>query len=92
VNDVKTLRVEIEKGMKDGDEIVFEREAEQVPDMIQGDLIFTIRQRPNQKFKRVGDNLYVEMQVSLEEALLGFKKRISHLDNHLVEVSSETVS
>jgi DnaJ-class molecular chaperone len=43
VNDVKTLRVEIEKGRKDGDEIVFEREAEQVPDMIQGDLIFTLK-------------------------------------------------
>ncbi len=40
---MKTLRVEIEKGMKDGDELVFEREAEQVPGKIQGDLIFTIK-------------------------------------------------
>jgi hypothetical protein len=29
--------------MKDGDEIVFEREAEQIPDMIPGDLIFTVK-------------------------------------------------
>ena len=34
VNDQKTLTVEIERGMRDGDEVVFEREAEQVPDMI----------------------------------------------------------
>ena len=44
VTDQKQLKVEIERGMADGNEIVFEREAEQVPDMIQGDLIFTIRQ------------------------------------------------
>jgi hypothetical protein len=31
--------------MKDGDEVLFEREAEQIPDMIQGDLIFTVKQK-----------------------------------------------
>jgi DnaJ-related protein SCJ1 len=45
VNDVKTLNVQVERGMKDGDEVVFEREAEQIPDMIPGDLIFTIKQK-----------------------------------------------
>ena len=34
VNDVKQLHIQVEKGMKDGDEIVYEREAEQIPDMI----------------------------------------------------------
>lgn len=61
VNDVKTLTVQVERGMKDSDEIVFEREAEQVPDMIQGDLIFTIKQQPHSRFKRVNDNLYVDL-------------------------------
>ena len=45
VNDVKTLNVQVERGMKDGDEVVFEREAEQIPDMIPGDLIYTIKQK-----------------------------------------------
>mmetsp|Transcript_32000 Transcript_32000/g.31300 ORF Transcript_32000/g.31300 Transcript_32000/m.31300 type:complete len:84 (+) Transcript_32000:495-746(+) len=43
VNDQKQLHVIVEKGMADGDTIVFEREAEQVPDMIQGDVIFKIK-------------------------------------------------
>jgi hypothetical protein len=30
--------------MRDGDEISFEREAEQIPDMIPGDVIFTLKQ------------------------------------------------
>lgn len=43
VNDVKALNIVIEKGMKDGDEILFEREGEQIPDMIPGDVIFTVK-------------------------------------------------
>jgi DnaJ-class molecular chaperone len=43
VNDKKTLTVQVERGMSDGDRIVFEREAEQIPDMIPGDLIFTVK-------------------------------------------------
>ncbi len=34
----------------------------------------------------------MDLSITLEEALLGFKKRINHLDNHLVEISSESVS
>lgn len=51
--------------MKDGDEVRFEREGEQIPDMIQGDLIFTIKQRPNNRFRRINDNLYTDLSISL---------------------------
>jgi len=57
--------------------------------MIPGDVIFTVKQQTHLKFKRINDNLFHDMTISLEEALLGFKKRINHLDNHLVEVSSK---
>lgn len=57
--------------------------------MIPGDVIFTVKQQPHSRFKRVGDNLYHDITISLEEALLGFKKRINHLDGHLVEISSK---
>ena len=43
MNEAKTIVVEIEKGTSNGDKLVFEREAEQIPDMIPGDLIFTIK-------------------------------------------------
>ena len=43
VQDTKTLQITVEKGMRDGDEIVFEREAEQIPDMIPGDVIFNVK-------------------------------------------------
>ena len=43
VNDHTTLEVSIEEGMATGDTIVMEREGEQVPDMVRGDLIFTVK-------------------------------------------------
>jgi DnaJ-class molecular chaperone len=56
-------------------------------------LIFTIKQRPHDRFKRVGNNLYIEVDLTLEESLLGFKKVISHLDGKEVtlKTSSEEI-
>jgi DnaJ-class molecular chaperone len=65
VNDAKKLDISIEKGMKDGETIVFEREGEQVPGMIQGDVVFTIRQQANNRFRRINDNLFIDVTISL---------------------------
>ena len=43
VNDNKQIVIDIEKGMEVGDTVIFQREAEQVPDLARGDLIFTIK-------------------------------------------------
>lgn len=54
--------------------------------MLQGDIIFNLKQATHSVFRRVGDNLYINMDITLEEALLGFTKTIRHLDGHEVEV------
>jgi DnaJ-class molecular chaperone len=66
-----------------------EKEAEQVPDMALGDLIFTIKQKPHKTFKRVGNNLFIDVTLSLEESLLGFSRTVEHLDGHLVRISND---
>ena len=38
----KQFLVDVERGMANGDTILFEKQGEQVPDMIQGDIIFVI--------------------------------------------------
>ena len=65
-----------------------EKEAEQVPDLAIGDLIFTIKQKPHNTFKRVGNNLFYDVSLTLEEALLGFSKTVRHLDGHVVQIKS----
>ena len=57
--------------------------------MIQGDVIFVIKQTAHAVFRRVGDNLYMNLDISLEEALLGFSKTIKHMDGHDVEIKSD---
>ena len=89
VQEAKNIQVAIERGLAAGDTIILPKEAEQVPDMAIGDLIFTIKQKPHGTFKRVGNNLFIEVTLSLEESLLGFKKTVKHLDGHIVNIQSE---
>ena len=89
VNDNAEITIDIEKGMVNGDNIINEREGEQVPDLARGDLIFTLKQKPHRSFKRVGDNLYFDLTINLEESLLGFSKTITHMDGRKVIVKSE---
>jgi DnaJ family protein A protein 2 len=82
IQETKLLEINVEKGMSDADTILFEKQGEQVPDQARGDLVFSIRQRPHNRFKRVGNNLFMDLTISLEESLLGFRRTITHLDNH----------
>jgi len=88
VAEKKLFSIEVEPGMKTGDTKVYENEGEQHIDAIQGDITFIIEQKVHPTFKRVGDNLYVNLDIELQEALLGFSKTITHLDGHLVTVTS----
>lgn len=92
IKETKAIKVVIEKGMRDNEEIIFPRESEQSPDTIPGDLIVTLKQKKHTFFtKREGNNLYSEMELNLQEALLGYSKKIIHLDNREFYIeSSET--
>jgi DnaJ-related protein SCJ1 len=81
IKEDKKLRIDVEKGMQDHQTIVFERESEQHPDMIPGDLIVTIKQNPHKFFtSRRENDLYATFGLNLKEALLGYSKKIVHLD------------
>jgi len=92
IPNTKTLKVEVERGMQDQKQIVFERESEQSPDHTPGDVVFTLKTRPHSTFHRVGDNLYSTLQLELKDALLGFRKQIKHLDGHFTEVENTKVT
>ena len=91
IPDTKTVEIEIERGMPDGKEIIFEKESEQGPDFIPGDVIFVIRTQGHKLFTRVGDNLYTTLPIDLKDSLLGFKKRIKHLHGYYTVIESNEV-
>lgn len=87
-----SIDVNIEKGMRDGETLTFERMAEQRPGMLPGSVIFTLKARKHPKFKRTGDDLHMEMQVTLREALLGWTQTIRHMDGHSIEIGTSSVT
>ncbi|XP_064105446.1 dnaJ homolog shv-like [Macrobrachium nipponense] len=89
VNEEKTLEFEIEPGMVDGQEHRFIGEGEPHIDGDPGDLIIIIKTQPHERFERRGDDLYTNVTLSLQEALLGFELDIIHLDGHKVHVVRE---
>jgi len=82
----ESLMVALERGMKDGEKIVFSQQSDEAPDTTPGDLIFKIVTVPHKRFVRKGDDLHFSMTISLLEALVGFSKKIKHLDGHTVDV------
>ncbi|KAF9973604.1 DnaJ- protein scj1 [Actinomortierella ambigua] len=81
------LTIVVEQGMADGTKIVFDREGDQGPEIVPGDIIFELRTKPHSTFERRGDHLYTYVTISLEDALLGFEREIEHLDKARVQLS-----
>lgn len=87
-DEATVLNAVIEKGMDAGAEIKFERMSEQRPGQIPGDVIMVIKQKPHDRFRREGNDLHMEMDISLRDALLGFRKTFTHLDGHEVVIDT----
>ncbi|KAM5576051.1 dnaJ protein ERDJ3B [Rosa sericea] len=86
------ITVDIEKGMQDGQEVVFYEDGEPIIDGEPGDLKFRIRTAPHDQFRREGNDLHTTITITLVQALVGFEKTIKHLDDHLVDISSKKIT
>lgn len=92
VNEERLLELEIEPGMVDGQETKFTAEGEPHLDGDPGDLILKIKTQPHPVFERRGDDLYTNITISLQDALVGFSLEIKHLDGHLVTVTRDKIT
>lgn len=66
VTEESLLEIEIEPGMKDGQETKFIAEGEPHIDGEPGDLIFKIKTKPHTVFERRGDDLYTNLTITLQ--------------------------
>lgn len=92
--DRKILEVAVEKGMSNGQKIRFSGEADEIPGTVPGDVVIVIQEKEHDTFKRKGADLAVNVELTLSEALCGYVKTITHLDNRIlkVEVSAGKVT
>lgn len=84
INERKVLEVHIDRGMKEGQTIVFKGEADQAPGIVPGDVVIVVEEKPHPRFKRRGDDLIAEIEVDLLTALAGGTIPIEHLDDRAI--------
>jgi len=86
INERKVLNVHVDKGMQEGQRIVFSGEADQAPNIIPGDVIFVIETKEHPRFQRKGDDLFYQAKIDLSTALTGGSFPIEHLDERYLKV------
>jgi DnaJ-class molecular chaperone len=87
-----TVEATIEKGMLEGEQLSFPRMADQRPGMLPGAVNLKLKVAKHGKFVRRGNDLHMDMSVSLAEALLGWSQTIRHIDDHSVELKIDSVT
>lgn len=88
VPDRKVIEVHIEKGMQDEQRITFAGESNQQPGVPTGDVIVVLDEKEHPIFKRKNQDLIMEMEITLVEALCGFQRIVTHLDDRKLLVTS----
>ena len=75
-------------GMKDGQQIRFSAEGDQEPGVEPGDIIVVLDEQKHPLFKRRGNDLFIDFELDLVDALCGFQKTIKTLDERTLLVTS----
>lgn len=89
VDETKLMELFIDKGMQDGEKIVLQGQADEVPGAGAGDVIITLRQKEHDVFERLGADLRAEVRISLAEALTGVSRVVlRHLDGRRLRYTS----
>lgn len=88
VRERKVLEVHVDKGMVDGQKIVFGGEGDQEPGLEAGDIVIVLDEKEHAVFKRSSDNLIMRLELPLSEALCGFTKAIRTLDERELIITS----
>ncbi|KAJ0680478.1 putative DnaJ domain, Chaperone J-domain superfamily [Helianthus annuus] len=86
------LTIDIKPGWKKGTKITFPEKGNQEPGVIAADIIFVVDEKPHDVFTREGNDLVVNQEISLLEALTGKTIELTSLDGrHLAIPVTEMV-
>uniref|UniRef100_A0A8C5R4I0 Uncharacterized protein n=1 Tax=Leptobrachium leishanense TaxID=445787 RepID=A0A8C5R4I0_9ANUR len=85
----KILMVHVDKGMKNGQKIIFHNEGDQSPGLEPGDIVIALDQKVHPVFQRKGHDLLMRMEIELVDALCGCRKSIQTLDGRTLLVTSQ---
>lgn len=81
-NESENIVVEIKPGWKEGTKITFANKGDIYPNEESADIIFVIKQKPDEDFTRDDNNLIVTLDLPLVDALNGFNKIIKDIEDN----------
>lgn len=82
----KTIQIPLKAGLNSGNQIKLEGRGHQLKNA-KTDLIVGINIKPHKMYKRYQDDLFVDIDIKLYQALFGFEKIITHLDGRKLHIS-----
>jgi DnaJ family protein A protein 2 len=82
----KTISIPLKSGLAHGNKISLEGKGHQFKNM-KTDIILIINVSEHGIFKRLGDDLFIDIELKLYQALFGFDKIINHLDGRKLHIS-----
>ncbi len=80
----KVFIVDIERGLKESDKIVFEGMGNEMEGMERGDMIFMIREKKHERFERKLNDLYFTQDVLLGDSLVGYTIDFEHINGETI--------
>lgn len=80
VQEQKIIEVNITRGMRENQKVIFYGEGDQEPGVEPGDVVLVVKTKSHDTFERKGNDLFTKQSISLNEALCGFTRVIQHLD------------
>jgi len=87
IKKTKTIQIPLKAGLTHNNKINLSGKGHHYKN-VKTDLILTINELNHPFFKRYENNLYIEINLKLYQALFGFTKEITHLDNRKLYISS----
>jgi len=91
VDGVDELHLHFEKGVKNGHKIIFPGIGNEYLQWAASDVQYEVIEIPHPVFVRKDNDLYTKVNITLEEALLGFSKTFKHLDKREITVESDSI-
>lgn len=84
----KILNINVKPGWKAGTKVTFPRESDQIPGKIPADVVFIIRDKPHDKFKREGSDIKYTAKLSLKQALCGATVSVPTLQGQVIPINT----
>ncbi|KAK9450587.1 uncharacterized protein V1518DRAFT_414215 [Limtongia smithiae] len=88
----KILQINYKAGWKNGTKLTFAGEGNQQPDGRFQDVVFIIEEKKHPVFTREGNDLRMDLDLTLKEALLGYSKIINTIDGKKIKIENKQPS